>query len=172
MEEWYARKASGNAGEFGFLPILTIDGKEYGQTGAILRMLGTTFGYYDPENAYNIDVVVELFEDAITSVGKLMFWAGDEYSKQQEMQKHIDTIHKPALKFFESQLEDHLGPFISGEKLTIADFCLFAIKRNVWNNPMYGGAFDSIINEHECVQHYLKTIEKEVPMVPEEDSKG
>ena len=41
-------------------------------------MLGTTFGYYDPENAYNIDVVVELFEDAITSVGKLMFWSGDE----------------------------------------------------------------------------------------------
>ena len=135
-------------------------------------MLGTTFGYYDPENAYNIDVVVELFEDAITSVGKLMFWAGDEQSKQQEMQKHIDTIHKPALKFFESQLEDHLGPFISGEKLTIADFCLFAIKRNVWSNPMYAGVFDSIINEHECVQHYLKTIEKEVPMVPEEDGKG
>ena len=30
QEEWANRKAAGNAGEFGFLPILTIDGKEYG----------------------------------------------------------------------------------------------------------------------------------------------
>ena len=61
---------------------MTIEGKEYGQTGAILRMLGTTFGYYDPEIAYNIDVVIELFEDAINSIGKLTFWQGDEESKQ------------------------------------------------------------------------------------------
>ena len=45
-------------------------------------MLGTTFGYYDPEIAYNIDVVIELFEDAINSLGKLLFYQGDEESKQ------------------------------------------------------------------------------------------
>ena len=90
-------------------------------------MLGTTFGYYDPEIAYNIDVVIELFEDAINSIGKLTFWQGDEESKQQEIRDHVERIHKPMLVFFESQLEDHLGPFISGEKLTLADFCLFAI---------------------------------------------
>ena len=37
---------------------------------------------------------------------------------------------------------------------------------------MYGSLFEPIIEEHECVQHYLKTIEKEVPMVPEDESKG
>ena len=61
---------------------MTIEGKEYGQTGAILRMLGNTFGFYDQENAYNIDVVIERFEDEINSIGKLTFWQGDEESKQ------------------------------------------------------------------------------------------
>ena len=76
------------------------------------------------------------------------------------------------LVFFESQLEDHLGPFISGEKLTIADFCLFAIQKNVWNNPIFGELFKDILDQYECVQHYLKTIEKEVPMVAEDDQRG
>ena len=45
-------------------------------------MLGNTFGFYDQENAYNIDVVIERFEDEINSIGKLTFWQGDEESKQ------------------------------------------------------------------------------------------
>ena len=65
-------------------------------------MLGTTFGYYDPEIAYNIDVVVELFEDAVNSLGKLLFYQGDEESKQQLVREHVETIHKPMLVFFES----------------------------------------------------------------------
>ena len=135
-------------------------------------MLGTTFGYYDPEIAYNIDVVVELFEDAVNSLGKLLFYQGDEESKQQLIREHVETIHKPMLVFFESQLEDHLGPFIAGEKLTIADFCVFAIQKNVWKNPAFEGIFSEFLDEYECVEHYLKTIEKEVPMVALDDQKG
>ena len=82
QQEWANRKVAGNGGEFGFLPVLTIEGKEYGQTGAILRMLGSKYGYYDTANAYNIDSVIELFEEANNNLGKLLFMQGDEEQKK------------------------------------------------------------------------------------------
>ena len=45
-------------------------------------MLGSKYGYYDPTNAYNIDSVVELFEEANNNLGKLLFMQGDEEQKK------------------------------------------------------------------------------------------
>ena len=44
-------------------------------------MLGSKYGYYDQANAYNIDSVLELFEEANNNVGKLLFMHDDEESK-------------------------------------------------------------------------------------------
>ena len=95
-------------------------------------MLGSKYGYYDQANAYNIDSVLELFEEANNNVGKLLFMHDDEESKQQEINRQVENVHKPALAYFEMQLKNHLGPFIAGERLTIADFCVFAIQKNIW----------------------------------------
>ena len=47
FEQWGKLKAEGKQGEFGGLPRVMIDGKEYGQSMATLRMLGQKYGYYD-----------------------------------------------------------------------------------------------------------------------------
>ena len=39
------------------------------------------------------------------------------------------------LKVMEKQLDDLGGPYISGAKLTIADFCCAAAFFNIWCNP-------------------------------------
>lgn len=57
----------------------------------------------------------------------------------------MEAVHKPALAFFEKQLKDHLGPFIAGEKLTVADFCVFAMQKNIWNNPAFGDQFFQLL---------------------------
>ena len=49
---------------------------------------------------------------------------------------------------------------------------MFAIQKNVWKNPAFEGIFSEFLDEYECVEHYLKTIEKEVPMVALDDQKG
>ena len=100
QQEWANRKAANNAGEFGFLPTLTIEGKEYGQTGAILRMLGSKYGFYDQQNSYNIDSVIELFEEGNNCLGKLLFMHDEEMIKA-EIGRQIEAVHKPALAFFE-----------------------------------------------------------------------
>ena len=47
FEQWGKLKGEGKGGEFGGLPRLTMNGKEYGQSMAVLRMLGQKYGYYD-----------------------------------------------------------------------------------------------------------------------------
>ena len=50
FEQWGALKGSGQGGEFGGLPRVCINGKEYGQSMASLRMLGAKYGMYDPKD--------------------------------------------------------------------------------------------------------------------------
>jgi glutathione S-transferase len=52
--EWFGGKKVETASEFGQLPIVEIDGKQYTQTGSILRLLGKQHGYYseDPYTAW------------------------------------------------------------------------------------------------------------------------
>ena len=135
-------------------------------------MLGSRYGYYDPANAYNIDSVIELFEEANNNLGKLLFMQGDEEQKKQELERQVEQVHKPALAYFEKQLSDHLGPFIAGEKLTIADFCVFALRKNLYQNPAFGDIFSQLLKQFECVEHYLRETDKEIPIVVEEDLKG
>ena len=48
--QWGQIKGTPAAGEFGGLPKVTYQGKEYGQSMATLRMLGAKLGYYDPKD--------------------------------------------------------------------------------------------------------------------------
>ena len=50
FEQWGAMKGSGQSGEFGGLPRVCINGKEFGQSMASLRMLGAKYGMYDPKD--------------------------------------------------------------------------------------------------------------------------
>ena len=163
--EWVQRWASGKGGEFNCLPILTFDGKELGQPSAILRKLGVQYGFYDIENIsimYQTDIVLDVFEDAMTNMHKLRYQQGDEESKHGAVLQAIEKIHKPALRVFEDQMEDHLGPHIAGENITIADFCIVAMIKSIWRNPKLEYAFTPILEDYPGVSDYLGRIQKEV----------
>ena len=75
QEAWGARKAAGNVGEFGGMPIVHQGGKTRQQTNAVLRQLGIQFGYYYPNPkdwkiAGVIDMIVETYTDAFNSIAK------------------------------------------------------------------------------------------------------
>ena len=140
-EAWASRKKTENlAGEFGDLPILTSKGKQMGQAMAILRSLGIKHGYYFPtdwKSAYYSDVIVDCWADVFESMGKLLFLmqSAPEAETRAAVDKAVDSVHEPMLQLIEKQLDDLGGPYIVGEKLTIADFCCAAAFFNIWCNP-------------------------------------
>ena len=67
-------------------------------------MLGTKYGFYDPTSSlgcYYCDVVLDCFSDMITSMGKVLFFDGNEEQRHEFLQQEIEKLHKPALNFFE-----------------------------------------------------------------------
>ena len=59
-------------------------------------------------------------------------------------------------------MEDHLGPYIAGENVTIADFCIVAMNKNIWSNPQFEYAFTPLLDDYPGVSDYLGRIKKEV----------
>ena len=104
---------------------------------SILRSLGIKHGYYTPSDwktAYYTDVIVDCWVDVFDSMGRILFGMMDasEEEKTEEITKTIKTIHVPMLGLMEKHLEDLGGPFIAGEKLTIADCCCASAFFNIW----------------------------------------
>lgn len=68
FEEWGPRKANGDTGEMGGLPIVTEDGKDMQQFGAILRSQGMKHGYYNPKDwktCGEIDQITDTWADVL-----------------------------------------------------------------------------------------------------------
>ena len=66
--EWGAIKGAGQGGEFGGLPRVCINGEEFGQSMATLRMMGTKKGLYDPKDwksAAYIDPILDAWVDLL-----------------------------------------------------------------------------------------------------------
>ena len=72
---WGPRKARGDTGEFGALPIVTYSGKSHQQSMAILRSFGVQHGYYtkDWKKAGDIDAICDTFGDFLTALAGVMF---------------------------------------------------------------------------------------------------
>ena len=77
FEQWGPLKMSGKGGEFGGLPRVCINGKEYGQSMATLRMLGAMHGFYDPRDWKTcgyVDTILDAWVDMHDkSYGIIMF---------------------------------------------------------------------------------------------------
>ena len=81
QEAWGGRKADNNVGEFGGLPIVNMNGKEFQQTNACMRSLGITHGYYNPTDWVScgkIDMIVDTYADVFNAVGKILVFTSDE----------------------------------------------------------------------------------------------
>eukprot|EP00347_Sterkiella_histriomuscorum_P012337 403368980 len=135
MEEWPALKQSLNL-EFGQVPMLEFEGKQYSQTNSILRFLGSKYGYYpsNAEEAYKADSLVDGLADLIRNLG------GAKNEKDADKQKELFgacfASHIP--KFFgvvEKRLTENTSKHhLVGEHLSIADFALAGLLFSAFYN--------------------------------------
>ncbi len=64
--DWPTVKGDKTKYEFGFMPVLTCNGKRHGESQTIARYLGTKLGLYNRANckeAYCIDVLLSVWAD-------------------------------------------------------------------------------------------------------------
>ena len=147
-EEWAALKAKGY-GEFGGLPIIKANGKEYGQSMAALRSQGAKYGLYDPKDvmgSYYCDVIVDGNVDVLDTttgvlLGVLMGKGGKpDAEDHQKIKELFKKAHAPTLNLLVANMKAHGGKYAAGNKLSIADCCLVASMANIWCNeasPFY-----------------------------------
>ena len=138
QEAWGKRKAAGDTGEFGGLPITTRDGQIQQQTLAVLRSLGIQYGYYptnDWQKAGMIDMIVYTWGDVFDTLGKIMIFTEDS-EKPAAIYAFKTGLLPQFLALCEKQLEKNgkVQKYIVGEELTIADFVLACLTFNVLKN--------------------------------------
>ena len=138
FEEWGARKAAGDTGEFGGMPIVTKSGVSRQQTLALLRQMGQEHGYYDASNwqeAGLIDMLCETYNDCFNAAATIVVATPDD-QKPAKTEEWRDGILRKFLKMIETQLEKNINnsKFVVGEKMSIADFCLACLTFNILKN--------------------------------------
>ena len=148
--EWGALKTAEpqQSGEFNGLPRLTLGGKEYGQSMAILRAFGAKYGFYDPSDvmgSYYTDVIVDGNVDILGSTTGAIFpvLGKGGQADEEDLQKVRDLFkksHAPTLNLLIANMKAHGGKYAAGNKLGIADCCMVASMANIWCNeasPFY-----------------------------------
>lgn len=134
-EEFPEKKAELNL-EFGQVPMLEVDGKQYTQSFSILRFLGSKHGYYpsDPYKAYLVDSFLDGLNDLIIKFG------GAFNEKDPERQKELFTTCLTQgvptfLAVVEKRLTDNSSKkSLVGESVSIADFALAGILFSIFYN--------------------------------------
>ena len=142
FKEWQTRKPTT---KYGQMPILTVDGTEYYQSGAMLRWVGANCGdgslypVDDPWKMYDVDEMIGLVDDLAkawmpglymgmrpSTFGYPEDWPEEQKkAKVKEMREKFvsdPTLLPQYLKYFSARLAK--TPFLCGEKPTIADLRL------------------------------------------------
>ena len=130
-----AAKESGNL-EFGQLPVVEIDGKFHSQSGAILRLVGSKYGYYpqDALTAYRIDSILDFINDLLNSFYKAAF-APTEEEKKTLMETFYEGAFTKWVSIIDKKVADNSSQsFIVGDSLTIADFGLASVAYGTFYN--------------------------------------
>lgn len=133
-EQFAALKAEGKL-EFGQVPMLEVDGKQFVQTYAILRYLGKQYGYYpeSPLDAWKVDSIVDATDDFLQKYFGAMFEKNEEAKKTK-----VETFLQYAptwIAAIQKRIESNESPdFVVGSKRTVADFALACIAFNVVRN--------------------------------------
>eukprot|EP00271_Cylindrocystis_brebissonii_P009290 TRINITY_DN24007_c0_g1_i1.p1 TRINITY_DN24007_c0_g1~~TRINITY_DN24007_c0_g1_i1.p1 ORF type:complete len:221 (+),score=40.99 TRINITY_DN24007_c0_g1_i1:183-845(+) len=130
-EEWMGPNGKASM-PLGLMPVLTIDGKVYPQSSAILRYASKLAGLVpeDLEQQLLVDVCVATAEEALTTVQSSMRESDPE--RKKEKRKAIVTEYFPKLFNGLSKLitEHNATPgFAVGSSTTIADLMIFNL---VW----------------------------------------
>lgn len=147
------------------LPFITIDGKYYGKTGPILKLLSRRLNKYGGSNddeAQLLDVYTDMVCDwtlvwVAASFGLYNGSAVKNYQENTRVQFH---------KSFNDILSTTKGPFLLGEEISYADFALYHILEddaegevNVHTLP-YLSTFFKAVGDRPNLKTYLATDRK------------
>eukprot|EP00347_Sterkiella_histriomuscorum_P014158 403361941 len=152
--------------EFGQTPSVAIDGEHYAQSLAILRMLGTIYGYYpveDPREACRIDEIVDLNEDINDK-----YWRALIYTDAEKKDKAFQDYRNKNLPDYFEQLQKRIiknqHQFLCGSKITIADFQTIAWAHSyVYNKKHnYTEKYQEILKNYSAVENYFDRMNEQV----------
>ncbi|KAH9495854.1 Glutathione S-transferase 1 [Bulinus truncatus] len=113
---------------FGQVPVLEIDGKQYGQSVALANYLAREFGLYGKSNleALTIDTVYQLTVDLMHAYVKVL--RETDPVKKEEIRKEIQTEVGPKfLGFYEKLLQENGTGYFVGDSITLADLVLYDV---------------------------------------------
>ena len=114
---------------YGQIPVLVVDGKPLAQTSAICSYVGRNTGMYPVDDDFasaKVDELIAFATDVTGLIGPSMRETDEE--KKAAMRKELAEEKLPKmLTFLENAIEANSasGTFFSGEKLTIADLCVW-----------------------------------------------
>lgn len=122
--EFVAAKAAGRF-PLGSVPVLEVDGTPIVQTAAILRWVarvGDTSLYpTDPWAALLVDSVLDTFNDTLSTALMPSLFERDSEKKLAMRAAFAAGPMKLAYDYTEALLAKSTGPFIAGERLSVAD---------------------------------------------------
>uniref|UniRef100_H2YNA0 glutathione transferase n=1 Tax=Ciona savignyi TaxID=51511 RepID=H2YNA0_CIOSA len=121
--DWPARKAEM---PFGKMPVLYVDGQPIAHSRALIRYLGRCFNLMGSSNmdAAIIDVWIEvIFEAAM----QFPYAEKDETKKAELIEALWNDQLLPTFTKLNEQISKSGGPYILGEKLSVADVVIFSV---------------------------------------------
>eukprot|EP00347_Sterkiella_histriomuscorum_P004100 403361751 len=152
--------------EFGQVPAVSIDGEHYAQSFAILRMLGSIYGYYpqeDPREGCRVDELVYLNED----INDKYWWAiicTDAQKKEKMLSDYWSKNIQDFFEYLQKRIIENKHKFLCGPAITIADFSTISWAHSYVYNKKNKNAekYQEILKDYSAVEHYFDRMTEQV----------
>lgn len=166
-EEFGAQKAAG-AFTFGSLPVMEVDGEMLAESAALLRYAGKLTGLYptDAAEAVKVDMVIDGLENLVGPAMGDTTPEGREKFVKEIMPRYMKPVNDIIAKSKD-------GPFVLGEKMTIADLTVVSfvgylttgmlegIPKDCLNSYSHVLATAKAVGENEKIAAWNKEHEKQ-----------
>lgn len=141
---------------FGTLPLLEHNGKKYVQSLAIMRYLGKLFDFYgkDDEEKQLIDSIMDGTIDLKYALYPKVLSNNDSLKKKFGEDSATETTLPHYLYFFDKLKAKNEGDYFVGDKVSIADICVFDIVSAV--NEFDAGCYDKYEHIKSFMDHFSK----------------
>ena len=125
FEEWGKMEKPSNVFEYGFLPVVEINGKSFSQRIAVTSYLGKKLGFMgsNAEEEYEILNYLSSFDDVAPELGGALF-IQDKDAQQKRLKELADSYLSWILPIYERKFTSRTGKYLVGDKLSAADMII------------------------------------------------